>query len=192
MTKRGRLIVLSSPSGGGKTTICEQLLRRETLLRRSVSATTRPPRGQECDGREYYFIDEAEFKKSIRARQFLEWAQVHGHYYGTLKSEVKKQQRAGRDVVLVIDVQGGLSVKRCNPEAVLIFIKPPSFKVLEARLRGRGTDERQTISERLRHARWEMAQALKYDYAVVNRRLTEVVRQIEAVLTAERLKVHKR
>lgn len=192
MPKRGWLIVLSSPSGGGKTTICDRLLRRNCRLKRSISMTTRPPRGQERQAREYYFIDKLEFQKSIRTRQFLEWTQVHGHYYGTLKAEVEKQQRSGRDVVLVIDVQGGVAVKQRNPEAILIFIKPPSFKILEARLRGRGTDDRKTISGRLRHARWEMAQALKYDYVVVNQRLSEAVRQIEAVLTAERLKVQKR
>ncbi|MCK5218810.1 guanylate kinase [bacterium] len=192
MPKRGLLIVISSPSGGGKTTICERLLRHDRLLSQSISMTTRSPRGRERYGREYYFIDKAGFQKSIRAQQFLEWAQVHGHYYGTLKAEVEKQQRAGRDIVLVIDVQGGLAVKRFNPEAILIFIKPPSFKALEARLRGRGTDERPTISGRLRHARLEMAQALNYDYVVINRQLPEAVRQIEAVLTAERLKVRKR
>ncbi|MEW6517756.1 MAG: guanylate kinase [candidate division FCPU426 bacterium] len=188
MRGTGRLLVLSAPSGGGKTTICEQLLRRDRKLSRSISATTRPRRGREQHGREYYFWNEATFKRHLRAGCFLEWAKVHGHYYGTLRSEIARRRRGDRDVILVIDVQGGLAVKKQDPEAVLIFVKPPTYRVLAERLRRRGTDSRKIIRQRLRNARWEMTQADAYDYVVVNHTLARAVRQVEAIITAERLR----
>jgi guanylate kinase len=188
MSGPGRLLVLSAPSGGGKTTICERLLRRDRKLSRSISATTRPRRGQERNGREYYFLDEAGFRRQLRAGRFLEWAKVHGYSYGTLQSEVARRCRAGRDVILVIDVQGGLAVKKKHPGAVLIFVNPPSFRVRAERLRRRGTDSQQTIRQRLRNARREMNQADAYDYVVVNHTLSRAVNQIEAIITAERLR----
>jgi guanylate kinase len=192
MSGPGRLLVLSAPSGGGKTTICERLLRRDRKLSRSISATTRPRRGRERNGREYYFLDEAEFRRHLRAGRFLEWAKVHGYSYGTLRNEVARRCRAGRDVILVIDVQGGLAVKKKHPNAVLIFVDPPSFRVLTERLQRRGTDSRQTIRQRLRNARWEMNQADAYDYVVVNHTLAQAVKQIEAIITAERLRRRRR
>lgn len=192
MRRPGRLLVLSAPSGGGKTTICERLLQRDRNLSRSISATTRPRRGRERHGREYYFLDEAAFGRYRRGGRFLEWAKVHGYYYGTLRSEVERRCRGGRDVILVIDVQGGLTVKRKHPDAVLVFVKPPSFRVLSDRLRKRGTDSRQTIRQRLRNARWELTRAEAYDYVVVNRALAEAVKQIEAIIAAERLKVRRK
>lgn len=188
----GRLLVLSAPSGGGKTTICERLLRRDRNLSRSISATTRPRRGREHHGREYYFLDAAAFRRYQRGGGFLEWAKVHGYYYGTLRSEIARRRRGGRDVVLVIDVQGGLAVKKKHPDAVLIFVKPPSFRVLSDRLRRRGTDSQQTIRQRLRNARWELTRAEAYDYMVVNRTLAEAVKQIETIIAAERLKVRRK
>lgn len=185
------LLVVSAPSGGGKTTLCDQLLRRDSQLIRSVSATTRLPRSGERHGRDYYFVDEAEFLEWRRKKKFLEWARVHDHYYGTLREEIDKKQRAGRDVVLVIDVQGGLAVKRRHPEAVLIFVRPPSFDVLAKRLRGRATDDPKTIRQRLRNARGELALAGRYDYCLVNDRLETAVDQMHAILTAERLRVRK-
>ncbi|MBN1596248.1 guanylate kinase [candidate division FCPU426 bacterium] len=192
MRKPGLLIVLSSPSGGGKTTISERLLRRDPLLVRSISATTRQPRGRERRGRDYYYLDKTEFIKRIKRRLFLEWALVHDHYYGTLRSEVGKHQSRGRDVLLVIDVQGGLAVKRLEPGAVLIFIMPPNRKELDRRLRSRGTENARTIRQRLQHARWEMRFAEKYDYTVVNRRLAQALAEVQAILTAERLRVRRR
>ncbi|MCD4813715.1 guanylate kinase [bacterium] len=187
--KRGRLIVISAPSGSGKTTICDRLLKRDKKIVRSISATTRERRGRERHGRDYYYRDKAVFKRDIQAGKFLEWAEVHGHYYGTLKQEVARQRKLGKDVALVIDVQGGLTVRRLDPEAVLIFIQPPSFQVLEKRLRFRGTDDRGTIAQRLKNARWEMKFVKDYDYSVVNNRLEEAVAQIKAILIAERLRV---
>jgi guanylate kinase len=189
MNARRLLIVLSSPSGGGKTTICDQLLRQDRKLTRSISATTRAPRGREREGRDYYFITEQAFDRQARQGKFLEWARVHGQRYGTLKSEVRKKQAVGKDVVLVIDVQGGLAVKQSHPEAVLVFVQPPSLKVLEQRLRGRGTDSEETVRQRLRNAAGEIRLAAAYDYVVTNRILEEAIRDIRAVVTAERLRV---
>lgn len=188
MTTRNLLIVLSSPSGGGKTTIARQLLARDRALSRSVSATTRPPRGQERDGQDYFFISERAFDRAADQGRFLEWATVHGHRYGTLKREIAKQHRAGRDVLLVIDVQGGLAVKQQDPRAVLIFVQPPSLAVLAQRLKRRNTDSRTEIQTRLRHARWERAQARRYDYCIVNQRLAQAVEQARTIISAERLR----
>jgi guanylate kinase len=188
MKPRGRLIVISAPSGGGKTTICNRLLKKDPRLVRSISATTRPMRAGEREGVDYFFLNDAKFDRVARKQEFLEWASVHGNRYGTPAAVVRKNQKAGRDVLLVIDVQGGLAVKRQDPRAVLVFVKPPSFKVLEARLQGRGTDSRGTIRQRLRNARWEMALAPQYDYQVVNNTLAEAVTQIRAIITAERLR----
>ena len=189
MTTRGLLIVLSAPSGAGKTTICRRLLERDRRLARSVSVTTRAPRGGERRGRDYHFVDEASFERRVRAGDFLEWAEVHGARYGTPKADVEAKRRRGKDVILVIDVQGGLSVKQQRADAVLVFVKPPNFAVLANRLALRGTDSRGTIQRRLRHARWELALAGRYDYHVVNRRLQDAVEHVRAIITAERLRV---
>ena len=186
--RRGLLIVISAPSGGGKTTISDALLKLDARLVRSISATTRPPRRGEREGRDYFFIDDTRFTRQVQRGAFLEWAEVHGHRYGTPRAEVRKSQHRGRDVLLIIDVQGGLAVQRQDPQAVLIFVMPPSLKVLEARLRGRGTDSRAVIRQRLRNARWEMSLAPQYTYHVVNRTLSEAVGQIAAIITAERLR----
>lgn len=188
MTRPGLLLVLSAPSGGGKTTICNRLLRHDRRLRRSISVTTRQRRRGERAGRDYYFTTEDKFRQLAGQGAFLEWARVHDHHYGTLKKEIAAKRGAGRDVVLVIDVQGGLAVKRAHPEAVLLFLQPPSLEVLAARLQGRGTDSSKTIARRLANARWELRQAPLYDYIVVNDRLGTAVRRIQAVILAERLR----
>lgn len=192
MKCKGLLIVLSAPSGAGKTTICDALLQTDSRLRRSVSATTREPRKGEKNRRDYFFLEEREFDRLIRGRGFLEWAQVHGHRYGTPNAEVECQRRAGRDVMLVIDVQGGLEVKRRHPGAVLIFVRPPSFKTLAERLQGRGTDAPAVIRERLRNARREISQARRYDYIVENKKLADAVDQVRAIITAERLRTSRK
>lgn len=188
--KLGKLIVISAPSGSGKTTLCDRVLKLDKKIVRSISATTRERRGREREGREYYFISEAVFKRYIAAGRFLEWAQVHGHYYGTLRQDVLRQQRLGKDVALVIDVQGGLKVKTIDPGVVLIFIQPPSFQELGKRLKSRGTDDLQTIRDRLKNAKWEMQFVRKYDYTIVNRQLDQAVAQLQAILVAERLRVN--
>lgn len=187
--KRCNLIVLSAPSGAGKTTICDELLKQDNQLAQSVSATTRLPRGQEKDGQEYYFFSEKTFAREIKKNKFLEWAQVHGFYYGTLKKEIKSRIAAGKDILLDIDVQGGLAIKQQMPDAILIFVQPPSMAVLEKRLKGRGTDTGSIVNKRLVNARWETKQSKYYDYLVVNDKLEQAVKDVRTIIRAERLKV---
>ena len=168
MAKRARLFVVSGPSGVGKGTLVALLREKEPDLGLTVSATTREPRPGEVDGVSYYFLSSEEFAAKVEAGEFLEWAHVHGNCYGTLASEVERLLGEGRSVVLEIDVQGGLNVKKINPDAVLVFIEPPSADELEARLRGRGTEDEASIEMRLSNAKKEMECASLYDVRLVN------------------------
>ena len=186
------VVVISGPSGVGKTVICERLLAADPSLVRSISATTRPMREDEQDGVHYYFWAEDRFRQGVQDGMFLEWAEVHGHRYGTPRPPIEEHLQAGRSPLLNVDVQGGRSVKRLMPGAVLIFVFPPSIAVLEQRLRGRGTDPEAEIQRRLADAREEMKQWRHYDYAVVNRVLEDVTAEVQAILAAERAKVARR
>lgn len=187
---RGLLVVLSAPSGGGKTTIVSRLLARNPGLARSISTTTRKPRRGEREGRDYYFLTEREFLEKRRKRDFLEWASVFGHYYGTLRKKILEKLREGRDVVLAIDVQGARQVRR-KMKGLFLFIMPPSMEDLEKRLLERQRDPRKEIEKRLQRARLEMACAREYDYVVTNRYLGETVRAIEEILAKETGKRNK-
>ncbi len=178
-------IVISGPSGAGKTTLVNEIVGRDSMLRESVSSTTRPPREGEVEGESYFFVSEAEFDAQKRDR-LIEWAQVHDHFYGTPRDFVEGELAKGLDVVLNIDVQGGASVKKCFPEAVLVFILPPSFRVLEERVRGRGTDYAKEIKKRMENARSEVTFATAYDYVVVNDQLDEAVAAIHSIIQTER------
>lgn len=183
----GMLIVLSAPSGCGKTTMVQRLMQSLPGLVFSVSHTTRAPRGREVDGVDYHFVDVATFL-ALRDQQpsgFLEWAEVHGNYYGTSVGAVQQQLVAGNDVLLDIDVQGAAQV-RAQGKPVTVFIAPPSLDVLEQRLRGRGTESEATIDKRLRNARQEMAAVGDYDYLIVNDRLDEAVDILRSIVIAER------
>lgn len=183
----GLLIVLSAPSGCGKTTMVRRLMQDVPGLVFSVSHTTRAPRAREINGVDYHFVDAAAFL-ALRDQQpsgFLEWAEVHGNYYGTSVEAVARQRCAGTDVLLDIDVQGAAQV-RANSNPVTIFIAPPSLAVLEQRLRGRGTESEATIDKRLRNARMELAAAGDYDYLIVNDRLDEAVEALRSIVIAER------
>jgi|SRR6185295_4407102 len=186
--KNGLLIVLSSPSGGGKTTIAHRLLKRDRNIVRSVSCTTRKPRGTEKNGRDYFFITPARFKSMISSRSFLEWARVHRNYYGTPRRWVEEQLKKGRDVLFVIDVQGGKTLKRKERSALLIFLKPPSFQVLRQRLLGRGSEGKGDLGVRLQDARWEMKEGRHYDHRVVNDRLSRAVLEVAKIIQKERRK----
>ncbi len=183
----GMLIVLSAPSGCGKTTMVQRLMQSLPGLVFSVSHTTRAPRGREVDGVDYHFVDVATFL-ALRDQQpsgFLEWAEVHGNYYGTSVDAVQQQLVAGNDVLLDIDVQGAAQV-RAHGKPVTVFIAPPSLDVLEQRLRGRGTESAATIDKRLCNARQEMAAVGDYDYLIVNDRLDGAVDTLRSIVIAER------
>lgn len=182
----GMLVVLSSPSGGGKSSICRALLSADTQLEYSISTTSRPPRRDESNGRDYLFIPEEEFTKLIETECFYEWAKVHDNFYGTRRDVVDAKLSAGKDVVLDLDVVGGLNIKKVTEKAVLIFVLPPSLKVLEERLRHRNTDREDIIQKRLKNARQEINFAQKYDYAVVNEDLQQTIVTIRQIIAAER------
>lgn len=188
MTNKGLLVVLSSPSGAGKSTICEGILRRHKGYVRSVSATTRKKRKGERQGVDYLFITEEEFKQQIKRREFVEWAWVHGHRYGTLKRFVNQTKRSKRVAFFVLDVQGGMAMKRKYPESVLIFVLPPSMQELKRRLIKRGTEEKQEMKSRLKTALKEMDFWSKYDYVVINKNLGQTMESVEKIIQAERLK----
>lgn len=186
---QGFAVILSAPSGAGKSTICRKLLQRGKDLRYSISCTTRPPRPGEKDGRDYCFLDVEEFKRRIHRDEFLEWAQVHDHYYGTPKRFFDDVTAEGDILLLAIDVQGAQSIRRKRPQAVAIFLLPPSWRSLRERLQARCQDSKDSVERRLANARGELRHARRYDYVVVNDALPEAVEQIEAIITAERLRV---
>jgi guanylate kinase len=182
------LLVLSAPTGGGKTTIAHRLAERDGSLRFSVSHTTRKPRPSERDSEDYHFVGEEEFRAMAERGEFLEWAQVHGHLYGTHRSELEAAASLGKDLLLDIDVQGGLQVKRAAPEAVLVFIRPPSLSVLLGRLGKRAYEEGFDLRLRLETALKELEMAGSYDYNLVNEDLTRAVIQVQSILEAARVR----
>jgi guanylate kinase len=180
--EKGNLFVISSPSGGGKSTVIRGLLKQCPELCYSVSATTRRPRRGERDGVDYFFMTAEEFQSRVRRGDFIEWAEVYGFYYGTLKEQIQACRDENRPVLLDLDVQGGLSVKAGMPEATLVFLLPPSLAVLESRLRKRGTESEEKIQARLAVAGRELELADRYDYQVVNETVSETVRNIYDII----------
>jgi guanylate kinase len=187
----GILFIISAPSGSGKTTLTNELLTLVPGLKFSISYTTRPPRGSEQTGREYFFVSREEFEEMVRRGEFLEYACVFGHYYGTARRFLDDARNTGRDLVLDIDVQGAAQVAKM-PEAVSIFILPPSREVLEFRLRNRShsehMDSEEVIRRRLEGARKEIENYRNYDYILVNDRLEQSIAQLKAIVAAVRLK----
>jgi guanylate kinase len=179
-------LVISGPSGAGKTSVSAWLLGHVPDIRLSVSCTTRPKRGQEIEGIDYFFIAEAEFLKQRDRGEFAEWALVHGSLYGTPASFLDRHVNGGDVVLLDIDVQGAMQIRRSRSDAVLVFLMPPSLEALAERLRGRHTDSPEAIERRLQAAVREMKTASAYDYIVVNRNLEETCRTVEAIVDAER------
>lgn len=178
-------IVISAPSGTGKTVVVEKLLSSDGRLQRALTATTRPPRAGEVDGTDYLFLSEAEFERKRRADELAESARVHGMSYGVPRESITSALKKGKWVVLNVDVQGGLSIKRAYPDAVMIFLLPPSLEELEARLRGRGTDSEEAIQRRMRDALEEMKVAPQYEYVVVNDEVKTCANRILAIVWAE-------
>jgi len=191
MARKGVLFVVSAPSGTGKTTLCGMLLAEFRDVKFSVSCTTRPPRKGETEGREYHFVSRETFLEMVKRGEFLEWAEVYGNLYGTPKEPVMQALREGKDILLEIDTEGAMQVKRNFPDAVLIFIAPPSIKELERRLKSRGTDSEQAIRERLSKAVKEMESARHYDYILVNDKLRVAYEKLRAIVIAERCKASR-
>lgn len=189
--RRGILFVLSAPSGAGKDTILSHFLAQSDGIVRCVTATTRPPRPGEVNGRDYHFLSEEEFEREAQSGELLEWAFVHGHRYGTPRRWVMEQLARGQDVILKIDVQGGLAVRERCPDAVLIFVMPPSLEVMEQRLRKRGLESEAQIQRRLQDAPGELAHASHYDYVIVNDVLEVAVAKLAAIVAAERCRVRR-
>lgn len=188
----GKLVVISGPSGVGKSTVVKRVMAQCPNLQFSVSATTRPIRPGEVDGESYYFVSKAQFQKLIDEKGLLEYAEYVGNYYGTPEASLNEALSCGKDVLLDIEVQGALNVKRCRPDAILIFMAAPSFQEIERRLNGRGDTAPDLIRNRLERARWEYSQASQYDYLVVNDDVEHAAAEIQAILVAEKCKTPNR
>jgi guanylate kinase len=181
-------IILSSPSGGGKTTIAHKLLAMRADVGYSVSCTTRPPRQGEIDGRDYHFLSLENFKRGNAAREFAESAEVHGHLYGTLRAEVERVLSSGRHVIMDIDVQGAKQFARAFPDSVVIFILPPSAEVLVERLKARGTEDPKSLIRRFESAKAELKAIDLYPYVIVNDEIDSAVAAVSSIIEAESLK----
>ena len=184
----GNLFVVAAPSGAGKSSLVKALMELDAGVQPSVSHTTRAPRGQEFDGREYFFINDAEFDAMVANHAFLEWAHVHGNRYGTSKSTIEERISQGLDVVLEIDFQGAVQIKRLFANAVLIFILPPSWEELRSRLQRRGEDTAEVIEIRLANAATEMARAHEFDFVIINQLFDKALFDLKAIVHAQRLK----
>ncbi len=181
--KRGRLIVISAPSGSGKTTIARAIMQKYPAMLFSVSATTRQPRAAEVDGRDYFFLSKDEFQKRVQLGDLVEWEEIYGNYYGTLKSEVDRALQRGAIMLFDVDVKGALSIKRTYPnDSILIFIKPPSFEVLKHRLLNRKTEDEATIRRRLDRVPMELEKGSQFDWQVVNDDLETAVRTVDGII----------
>ena len=192
MSSRGNLLILSAPSGSGKTSLALRVVPELESIRFSVSHTTRSKRRGEEDGKEYHFVSIAQFREMIDQGKFLEWAKVYGNYYGTGREYVERALDDGTDVLLDIDIQGALKVRKLMPEAVMIFVLPPSFQELEQRLRLRGLDDSDVIERRLQIAREEINSYRNYDYVIINRVLEDSVEELKTIIRAMRCRVGRR
>ncbi len=184
----GNLYVVAAPSGAGKSSLVKALMELDSRVVPSISHTTRAPRGQELHGREYYFVSQETFDQMVVQRAFLEWAQVHGNRYGTSKHTIEQRMAQGADVVLEIDFQGAIQVKRIFPNAVLVFILPPSWDELRSRLERRAEDSAEVIELRLQNAALEMRHAQEFDFVIINELFDGALFDLKAIVHAQRLK----
>jgi len=188
---RGMLVVVSSPSGGGKGTLIRRALKTVPNLGYSVSFTTRPAREGEIDGRDYFFVPVAEFKQKVEAGDFLEWAVVHGNLYGTSYAQVQRELIEGHDIILEIDVQGAASVRKLVDDAVSIFILPPTFEILRARLEARGSERPDDLALRLRNSRGEVEHYREFQYLIINDDADRAAAQLASIIYAERARCER-
>ncbi len=184
-------VVLSAPSGAGKTTIAKALVEGGEDVVFSISATTRPARDHEVDGVDYDFLSEPDFRVMIEADEFVEWAEVHGHLYGTSKKALQDARDKGRFLILDVDVQGAMQVRQRVPDAVLVFVLPPSVEALVQRLRDRGTEEEDTLERRIQNARGELGKASEFDYIVVNENLEQAIDEVRGIVLAQGLRTDR-
>jgi guanylate kinase len=191
MERRGLLFVVSAPSGAGKTTLCKELVALVPGLRHSVSWTTRKPRPGEVHGREYYFVNEPQFQDMVDRNEFAEWAPVYGHLYGTPRAALTEMMEKGLDVLLEIDVQGAIQIKKKFPDGIYIYIMPPSIEALRVRLVQRGGDAPEEIQRRLQKAREEIWSYREYYYIVRNEDMKQALKELEAIVLAERIKTKR-
>lgn len=189
MTVRGRIFVISSPSGGGKSSLISRVLKSVAGLTLATSHTSRPPRKGERDGREYHFVSHADFLGMRGKGEFVEWVRLHGHLYGTSRKELDALLKDGKDILLDIDIRGAASVADIYPDAISVFILPPSLEVLEERLRKRGSEDEEQVQTRLKTAKREVKAARRYRYCIINRSLGRAASELEAIVVAERLRL---
>ena len=189
---KGRLYIISAPSGAGKSTLCSMLINKYPAVRYSISYTTRAPRGNEQNGKEYFFINKAQFENMAANNDFLEWAEVHGNYYGTSKTQIEDALKQGIDIFLDIDPQGAMQLKeKLNGKATFIFIAAPSLQELKSRLEKRGTDKAENIALRLENAKKEVEYFNKYDYLIINDASDDAFKKLETVYLAEKLRTNQ-
>lgn len=185
----GNLFVVAAPSGAGKSSLCKALLELDSRLQPSVSHTTRPPRGQEKHGREYFFVSQQEFDAMVEADAFVEWAHVHSNRYGTSKKAIEDRMAMGADVILEIDFQGAVQIKNVFSNAICIFILPPSWEELRSRLERRGEDSPEIIDMRMKNAQIEVAQVGKFDFVIINELFDRALFDLKAIVHSQRLKI---
>ncbi len=188
---RGNLVVISGPSGAGKGTIIDELLKINHQIHLSISMTSRPIRGKEQNGKEYYFVTREEFEQKIQENEFLEYAEYSGNYYGTPRGKINEYLNEGKDVILEIEIQGALKIKEKIPEALFIFIMPPSMEELKRRLKNRKTETEEKMLIRFQRAYEEINEVTKYNYVILNDDLEESVSKVNAILLAERCRVDR-
>lgn len=188
---KGLIFVMSGPSGAGKTTIVKAALKEMEGIEFSVSYTTRPKRADEIEGVDYFFVDEGTFKKLIENGEFLEWAEVHGHLYGTSKKFVEERLERGINMLLDVDVKGALNIKKVYKDGIFIFVAPPSFKELKERLMKRHTENKDNFEKRIEDAKFELSQISKFEYLIVNREINTAVKELISIIIAEQLKVSR-
>lgn len=191
MMNTGIIMIVSGPSGSGKGTICTELSKKREDVYISVSVTTRPPRAEEVEGKSYYFKTKEEFEEMIRNDELIEWVKYCDNYYGTPKQNIEIKRNEGKNVILEIEVEGALNIKKKYPDSVLVFVFPPNYDELIKRLKGRGSEKNEEIEKRIRRATYEMSMIENYDYVIINDDIHNAVSKLESIIDAEKCKVNR-